>query len=71
MSAVIVTLAHVRKALPRRCSRGLRSWCALNGVDWADFVRNGIDADILEQKGGALLAPVIELARAEVRGDGR
>jgi len=71
MSEVIVTLAHVRAALPRRCSRGLRHWCAQNGVDWATFVRSGVPVEQLEAKGDALIEPVIAFARAEAAANGR
>ncbi len=29
------------------CSSGLRTYFKQNGLDWMDFLRNGIDADIL------------------------
>lgn len=49
---MIVRVQHLRlvKGYSKRggyCSRGARAWFAAHGLDWAAFVRNGIDADVL------------------------
>jgi len=36
------------------CARGARRWFARMGLDWAAFVRDGIDADVLEATGDAM-----------------
>jgi hypothetical protein len=54
---------HVRAA--GLCSRGSRAWCAHNGVDWSDFLANGIPASVLEAKRDAIVARVAKLAREE------
>lgn len=68
---VLVTLAHVREALPRRCSRGLRNWAAFHGFDWNDFVHNGVTASRLLETGDSMILPVIEIAKREAALHGR
>ena len=50
------------------CASGTRAWFRQHGFDWADFLNNGIDAELLRATGDhwALMA----VANAEVD-DGR
>ncbi|MGH8081031.1 MAG: hypothetical protein ACREP7_10675 [Lysobacter sp.] len=67
---MIVTLDHVRRApgfgvRDGFCAQGGREWFAYYGLDWGAFVRDGIDAEVLEATGDALGARVVAFARAE------
>lgn len=45
------------------CNRGARQWFAQHGISWADFVRDGIDSNILIDTGDAMAADVVAAAR--------
>ena len=42
------------------CARGARRWFARMGLDWAAFVRGGIDADILLATGDAMALRLVQ-----------
>jgi len=44
------------------CARGARDWCASHGIDWAAFVREGIDAETLLATGDALARRLVDHA---------
>lgn len=46
------------------CARGARRWFARMGLDWSDFVRQGIDAGILLATGDAMAIRLVEHLRA-------
>lgn len=48
---VIVTMSDVRGI--RGCSRGARYFCQTHGIDWSDFLKNGVPAERLEATGDA------------------
>lgn len=50
------------------CNRGLREWFAREGLDWADFVKHGIAAEILRQRDNAMAERAIARAEEEERG---
>ncbi len=67
---MIVTIAHVRSVpgLSKRagfCARGGRAWFARHGLDWTQFVRNGIDAEVLLATGDGLALAVVDHARKQ------
>jgi len=69
---VRVTVAHLRavpgfSTRPGLCMRGSREWFALHGLDWSAFVREGIDADVLDATGDALGLHVAAFARQQAR----
>lgn len=64
---VIVTNEHVRMA--GMCSRGARQWFAYMGLDYADFLRNGLPASRVEATNDALGLKVVAIARAEAAGE--
>lgn len=72
---LIVTFEHLRTVPGMKrgagyCSGKSRDWFARHNLDWLDFVRNGIDAEILLATGCALAARLVEHARrVEGRGD--
>ncbi|RHW22110.1 hypothetical protein [Pseudomonas jilinensis] len=46
------------------CARQSRAFFAEHGLDWLDFVRNGIDAEVLVATGNALALHLVEHARS-------
>lgn len=54
---------HLDEMQPRYCANGARRWCARMGLDWAAFVRDGIDADIMAQTGDGMALKLIEHVR--------
>lgn len=58
-----VYMRHVRQA--KRCSSGTRNWWAKHGLDWRDFVKNGIAGEVLVATGDPMALEVVEFARAE------
>lgn len=49
---LIVTRSHLDEV--GYCARGSRRWWARMGLDWSAFVRDGIDAAILQATGDAM-----------------
>ncbi len=50
------------------CNRGLRDWFAREGLDWASFVKSGIDAEVLRATQNAMAERAIAAAEGEQRG---
>lgn len=68
---MIVRIGDVRAA--GYCVQGARRWAESHGIDFKDFLRDGIDAEVLRQSGDGLalrLLTQIEASR-EVGADGR
>lgn len=65
---MIVYNRHIRAA--DLCSRGARKWFDSHGLDWSDFLTNGIDEEILLGLNDGLANRVIDVARRE-SADGR
>ena len=59
---MIVTMADVRSI--SYCSRGTRQWFQSKGLDWSDFLENGIEADKLIQTGDPMALAIVEQVRA-------
>lgn len=51
------------------CHRAAREFFASHGLDWQDFLNNGIDENALLATGNALAQALVEHAREN--GDGR
>jgi hypothetical protein len=49
-----------------QCSRGGREFFAKHGLDWSDFLKNGIDADVLRVIDDEMVRQVIKVAEARV-----
>lgn len=64
----IVTHRHMREL--NYCNRGAREFFSKHGLDWGDFLRNGIDVRKIEAIGDAMAMKVVAHARKEVT-DGR
>ena len=56
-------IRHVRAA--RICHQGSRAWCQANGVEWADFLTNGIPAQRLLDTGDPIVYRVVQEAIKE------
>jgi len=50
------------------CNRGLREWCAREGLDWPSFVKHGLDAEVLRATNNAMAARAIAHAEGEAHG---
>lgn len=67
---VLVTVQHLH-SVPNFngrsgfCARGAREWARRHGVDWASFVRDGVEADVLLATGDAMALRLVQHARAE------
>lgn len=73
---VIVTMRHLRTVpgfspRPGFCARGGREFFRRHGLDWGDFLRNGIPASRLEATGDGLALALAAHARNMEAGDGR
>lgn len=62
----IVTMRHVRKA--GLCSRGLRKFAEEKGLNWDDFLQNGMPLDQVRLIDDAMVQRVADLAEEEDRG---
>ena len=65
---MIITTKHLFTipgftARPGFCRGGSRDWFRAHGLDWADFVRNGIPAEKMEATGDALGLALVAWAR--------
>ena len=68
MDDLIITTRHVfslprRGARPGYCRDGVKAWFSAHGLDWREFVRNGITAQRLEATGDAFALEVVKWAR--------
>lgn len=59
---MIVTMSDVRSIA--YCSRGTRQWFESKGLDWSDFLQNGVDAEKLIQTGDPMALAIVEQVRA-------
>jgi len=57
-----VTIQDLRAS--RLCFQGARSWFRRHGLDWQNFLKEGLDAEILAATGDALALRVITVAEA-------
>lgn len=66
-TGLIVTTRHlftIPGYSPRQgfCRSGARRWFDVHGLDWQDFVRNGIPAERLESTGDGLAIALVQWA---------
>ncbi len=55
---MIITITDIR--LAGYCPKGAKQWADLHGIDFRDFLKNGIDADVLLATGDAFVNHVVE-----------
>lgn len=65
MSGEVLTMSDVRAA--KMCSRGTRIWFVKQGFDYADFLKNGIDAEKFIATGDPMALQIVEVARERRR----
>ena len=58
---VKIRMRHMREA--RMCSKGARAFFETHGLDWNEFLKNGIDAAKLEATGDAMAIKVVKVAQ--------
>lgn len=58
---MIITMADIRRVA--MCSSGTRAFFLKHGLNWSDFLKNGIPAEELEATGDAMAIRVVEVAR--------
>lgn len=56
-----VRMVHVREA--KMCSNGAREFCKVHNLDWQEFLREGIDVNIIEATGDAMALEVAKVAK--------
>lgn len=61
VTSVHVRFQHLR--LVRYCPDGTQAWWLKHGLDWRDFVRNGIDGQVLLDTGDPMARKLVEAAR--------
>ncbi len=64
---MIITITDVRAA--GYCPRGIRAWFVGHGLDFRDFLRNGIDEEVLLSLGDAQADRVVSRSKKR-RSDG-
>lgn len=58
---IIVTYAHAKKL--KYCSKGIRRFCQTYGINYLDFVKNGISSKRLEKIADPLALKLVEVAK--------
>ena len=67
VTSVHVYLRHLRMAKPRAiCHDGAKRWWKRKGLDWNDFVQNGIPGQELLDTGCGLAKRVVVAAETEI-----
>ncbi len=56
-----IYLSDIRRM--RYCHAGVRRWCAARGIDWADFVKNGVPVSRIEGIDDAMCKRLIKAVR--------
>ena len=60
-ASVIVNMSHVRQC--KMCSRGARVFFERHGLDWQEFIKNGLPSEVIEQTGDAMALQVVKVAK--------
>lgn len=58
---MIITMRDVRAA--KMCSRGARQFFDRHNLDWQQFRKDGLPAEVIEATGDAMAIKVVEVAR--------
>lgn len=59
---MIITRSHLDQLPEPYCAKGARRWAARLNLDWAAFVRDGIDSDVLIATGDAMALRLVDHA---------
>ena len=57
---MIIRARHLQHPKVRYCAKGARYWFELHGLDWRDFIRNGIESEKLLATGDFLAKQIVE-----------
>ena len=69
---MIITRSHLDRMPEPYCAGGARRWAARLRLDWAAFVRDGVESDVLLATGDAMAIRLVEHAqRVEEEEHGR
>lgn len=65
-----ITMVHMRQvrgfaAKPGFCRRGIRTWFTQRGLDFDDFLKNGVDEEVLLASKDPLAIAVVEQAHGK------
>lgn len=66
-TVTVKDLRYLREGNTGFCVRGIKAWAASHGLDFEDFVRNGIKASTLIATGDTLALQVVERMKKERR----
>ena len=58
---LIITIKDVRKM--GYCPRAVKQWIIKHGFSWQDFLKNGIEADLVESTGDAMAKSIVKVVR--------
>jgi hypothetical protein len=58
---LLITMRDVRAA--KACSRGAREFLAKHGLDYDEFLKNGLPASVIEATGDAMALDIVRIAR--------
>jgi hypothetical protein len=56
---------HLKSPNLKYCNPGARAWFHRQGLDWAEFVRDGLPEEAFLNTGDAMAIAVVEEARKE------
>ena len=56
-----IYMSDLRKA--KMCAKGARSFAGRNGIDWTDFLKNGIDISKIENIDDAMVQQVVKVVK--------
>ena len=56
-----IYMSDLRKA--KMCARGSRAFFLSKGLDWQDFLTNGIDLEVAEKLDDAMVQQVVECVK--------
>ena len=65
---MMITRQHLDEMPQPYCARGSRRWFARVGLDWAAFVRDGIDSEVLLATGDGMAIRLVEHVAAKQEG---
>lgn len=65
-----ITMQHLRSvkgftAKPGFCAHGVRAWFARHNMDYTDFLKNGVDEEVLLATNDPMALAVVEQAHGQ------
>ncbi|USL90025.1 hypothetical protein [Vibrio phage vB_VpaS_CHI] len=62
---MVITIEHIRNV--HFCSKGARYFCERHGLDWNEFIKNGLPEEVVLATGDHMAIEVVEAAWAAKR----